>query len=231
MLLLIIRTIILYLVLVGAMKAMGKRQIGQLQPFELVVVLVISEMAAVAMENIGIPLTSSVIPIITIMALQVILALINLKSEKARAIICGKPLILIQNGRILEDELKKTRININDLLEQMRGKNYFNILDIEYAILETNGQLSVIPKSQKRPLQPEDLQIQTKYEGLPTTLVIDGVVNHNNLQKINLDEKWLQTELGKHGIKNLKEVFFASLDTLGNLFFQLKTTPNPGGKK
>jgi len=231
MLLLIIRTSILYLVVVGAMKAMGKRQVGQLQPFELVVVLVISEMAAIAMEDIGIPLTSSVIPIITIMALQVLLALINLKSEKARAIICGKPSILIQNGRILEDELRNTRVNVNDLLEQMRAKNYFNIADIEYAILETNGHLSIIPKSQKRPLQPEDLQISTKYEGLPTTLIIDGVVNHDNLRKINLDEKWLQTELGKFGIQNIKEVFFASLDTLGNLFFQLKTTVNLGGKK
>jgi uncharacterized membrane protein YcaP (DUF421 family) len=230
MLLLIIKTIILYFIVILAMKAMGKRQIGQLQPFELVVVLIISEMAAISMQDIGVPLTSSLIPIITLMALQVMLALINLKSDKARALICGRPTILIENGRFVEEELHNTRVNINDLLEQLRSKNCYNVADVEYAILETNGHLSVLPKSQKRPLQPEDMQIQTKYEGLPTTLIIDGNINYDNLRKINLDEKWLKTELAKLGIGNIKEVFFASLDTLGNLFYQLKTAA-AGGKK
>lgn len=223
MLLLIIRTAILYLAVVLAMKAMGKRQVGQLQPFELVVVITISAMAAIAMEDIGVPLINSIIPIITVMVLQVALSLINLKSEKARGVICGKPSIVVENGKIVEEELRRLRYNVNDLLEQMRAKNYFNIADVEYAILETNGQLSVIPKSQKRTVQPEDLQIQTKYEGLPTTLIIDGRVNYDNLKKINLDENWLKTELSKFGINDIKKVFFASLDTLGNLFFQVKT--------
>lgn len=223
MLLLIIRTTILYLAVVLAMKAMGKRQVGQLQPFELVVVITISAMAAIAMEDVGVPLINSIIPIITVMILQIGLSLINLKSEKARGIICGKPSVVVENGRIVEEELRQLRYNVNDLLEQMRAKNYFNIADVEYAILETNGQLSVIPKSQKRAVQPEDLQIQTKYEGLPTTLIIDGRINYDNLKKINLDENWLKTELSKFGINDIKEIFFASLDTLGNLFFQLKT--------
>jgi len=201
---------------------MGKREVGQLQPFELVVFLIISEMAAISMENTGIPITSSIVPIITVVILQVFLALLNLKSERARAMICGKPTILIENGKILEQELRRTRVNVNDLLEQMRAKNIYNIADVEYGILETNGHLSVLPKSQKRPVQPEDLNIPTKYEGLPTTLIIDGKVNHDNLRKMNLDEKWLQNELAKFGVQNLKHVFFASLDTLGNLFFQLK---------
>ncbi|ATW23832.1 DUF421 domain-containing protein [Candidatus Formimonas warabiya] len=222
MLLLIIRTAILYFIVVIAMKAMGKREVGQLQPFELVVFLIISEMAAISMENTGIPITSSIVPIITVVILQVFLALLNLKSERARAMICGKPTILIENGKILEQELRRTRVNVNDLLEQMRAKNIYNIADVEYGILETNGHLSVLPKSQKRPVQPEDLNIPTKYEGLPTTLIIDGKVNHDNLRKMNLDEKWLQNELAKFGVQNLKHVFFASLDTLGNLFFQLK---------
>lgn len=226
MLLLIIRTAILYLAVVLAMKAMGKRQVGQLQPFELVVVITISAMAAIAMEDVGVPLVNSIIPIITVMVLQVILSLINLKSEKARGIICGKPSIVVENGKIVEEELRRLRINVNDLLEQMRSKNYFNIADVEYAIFETNGQLSVIPKSQKRAVQPEDLQIETKYEGLPTTLIIDGKVNYNNLKKINLDENWLKTELSKFGINDIREVFFASLDTLGNLFFQTKKAPS-----
>lgn len=223
MLLLIIRTTILYLAVVLVMKMMGKRQVGQLQPFELVVVITISAMAAIAMENVGVPLINSIIPIVTIMVLQVALSLINLKSEKARGIICGKPSIVVENGKIVEEELRKLRINVNDLLEQLRAKNYFNIADVEYAIMETNGQLSVLTKSQKRAVQPEDLQIQTKYEGLPTTLIIDGEVNYDNLKKVNLDKSWLETELSKLGINDIKEVFFASLDTLGNLFYQLKT--------
>ncbi|SFR09831.1 DUF421 domain-containing protein [Desulfoscipio geothermicus] len=230
MLTLFIRTVILYLAVVLAMKIMGKRQVGQLQPFELVVILTISAMAAIAMQNVGVPLLNSIIPIITITVMQVILSLINLKSEKARGIICGRPSIVVENGKIVEEELRKLRINVNDLLEQLRAKNYFNIADVEYAILETNGQLSVLTKSQKRPVQPEDLQIQTKYEGLPTTLIIDGKVNYENLKKVNLDESWLKKELRKFGITDVKEVFFASLDSLGNLFYQVKTAAGRGLK-
>lgn len=222
MLILIIRTALLYLAVVLAMKVMGKRQVGQLQPFELVVILTISAMAAIAMQDVGVPLINSIIPIITIMLLQVSLSLINLKSEKARGYICGKPSIVVENGRIVEEELVRLRVNVNDLLEQMRAKNFFNVADVEYAILETNGQLSILPKSQRRPMTPSDLQLQTKYEGLPTTLIIDGNINYGNLKKINLDEKWLENELKKYGIKNIKEVFFASLDTFGNLFFQIR---------
>jgi len=222
MILLIIKTTILYFVVVIAMKAMGKRQIGQLQPFELVVLLIISEMAAISMQNTGVPITSSIVPIITIVILQVFLALLNLKSEKARVIICGKPTILIENGKIREDELRRTRINLNDLLEQMRAKDCFNIADVEFAILETNGHLSILLKSQKRPVQPEDLNLETKYEGLPTNIIIDGQVNHANLERTNLDENWLKQELSKRGIYSIKEVLFASLDTSGNLFVQRK---------
>ncbi|HHT62078.1 MAG: DUF421 domain-containing protein [Bacillota bacterium] len=229
MILLIIRTAILYFIVVIAMRAMGKRQVGQLQPFELVVILIISEMAAISMQSTGIPITSSIMPIITIVILQVFLSLLNLKSEKARAIICGKPTILIENGRIVEEELRRTRVNINDLLEQMRSKGCFNIADVEYGILETNGTLNILLKSQKRPVQPEDLNINTKYEGLPTTIILDGQVNHGNLSKALLDENWLKEELSKRGINSIKEVLFASLDTTGNLFVQCKDIP--GGNK
>lgn len=223
MLLLIIRTTILFIAVVLAMKTMGKRQIGQLQPFELVVMLTISATAATAMKDAGVPLLNSLIPIITITTLQIFLSLINMKSEKARGIICGKPNIVIENGRIVEEELRRLRININDLLEQMRAKNYFNVADVEFAIIETNGHLSIIPKSQKRGVQTADLGLETQYERLPITLIVDGKVNYHNLRKINLDEKWLVNELQKSGINNPKEVFFASLDTVGNFFWQAKT--------
>lgn len=223
MLVVFIRTLILFGLVIVVMRVMGKRQVGQLQPFELVVVIMISELAAIPMANTGIPLIYGVVPIVTLLVVQVYLAYISLKSEKARGIICGTPSILVENGRILEKEMNKLRYNINDLLEQLRAKDFPNIADIEYAILETSGQLSVIPKSQKRPVNPEDLQLPTKYEGLPLTLVIDGQVIHKNLTKANLDERWLITELGKFGISRLDKVLFASLDTQGQLLFQPKT--------
>jgi len=228
MLLIIIRTLILYVAVVTVMRIMGKQEIGQLQPFELVVALMIADLAAIPMQNTGIPLLSGIIPIIVLMACQVVLSYISMKSIKARNIICGCPSVVVANGKLVESELRYQRYNIHDLLEQLRSKNYPNLADIEFAILETNGDLSVIPKSQKRALQPDDLQIKTQYEGMPMALIIDGKVNEKNLRKANLSTDWLRNELLKFGIDDLKKVFFASLDTAGKLFYQLKTKPGGG---
>jgi len=210
------------------MRVMGKRQIGQLQPFELAVAIMISELAAIPMQNTGIPLINGIIPIITLLLAQLLLSLISLKSIKARGIICGKPNILIENGKINEANLRKEMYTLNDLLEQLRIKGTSNIQDIEYAILETNGQLSIIPKSQKRPVTPEDLKIQTDYEGIPLDLVIDGVINYSNLEKAKLDENWLLTQLNNHDIKDTKEALFVSLDSSGKLYFQKKSMEGKG---
>jgi len=223
-----IRTLILFLLVVVVMRVMGKRQIGQLQPFELAVAIMISELAAIPMQNTGIPLINGIIPIITLLLAQLLLSLISLKSIKARGIICGKPNILIENGKINEANLRKEMYTLNDLLEQLRIKGTSNIQDIEYAILETNGQLSIIPKSQKRPVTPEDLKIQTDYEGIPLDLVIDGVINYSNLEKAKLDENWLLTQLNNHDIKDTKEALFVSLDSSGKLYFQKKSMEGKG---
>lgn len=223
MLLGIIRTIILFTVVVIGLRLMGKRQIGQLQPYELVIVIMLSALAAIPMENTGIPLVSGLFPIFTLLVAQVALSYISLKSERARGIICGTPSVLIENGKIVEKELYRLRYNINDLLEQLRAKDTPNIADVEFAILETSGKLNVIPKSQKRPIVPADMNLPTNYEGMPVTLVIDGYVFQKNLAKINLDKNWLESELKKFGVNNLKEVLFASLDTEGKLFYQVKS--------
>jgi len=222
----VFRTLFLYMIVVIIMRIMGKRQIGQLQPFELVIALMISELAALPMQNTGIPLINGIIPILTLLFAQVTLSLIGLKSTKARAIICGRPSILIQNGKINEQQLKKEMYTINDLLEQLRIKNIHNIADVEFAILETNGQLSVIPKSQKRPLSPEDLNVPTKYEGLSLDIIIDGEISQENLKLANLDVNWLNNTLSKFGINNPKDVLFASLDSEGNLYYQVKERRN-----
>ncbi len=202
------------------MRIMGKRQIGQLQPFELVVAIMLSELAAVPMQNQGIPLINGIIPIVTLLFLQMTLSYINLKSETARGIICGKPSIVIKNGLVVEDELKKLQYSINDLLEQLRAKNCANISDVEFAILETSGDLSVIPRSQKRPITPNDMNIPTSYEGIPLNLIQDGKINRDNLYHSKLTEEWLKEELKKQNITNIKEIFLCSLDTNGNLFIQ-----------
>jgi uncharacterized membrane protein YcaP (DUF421 family) len=167
---------------------MGKHQIGQLQPYELVITILISELAAVPMQDTDIPLINGIIPILTLLLIQITLSLLSLKSAKARRIICGGPSILIENGKIQQPELTKLRYNIIDLLEQLRLKDIPNIADVEYAILETSGKLSVIPKSQKRPVNPEDLKITTLYEGLPISLIIDGNLQRNHMKKSRLTE-------------------------------------------
>jgi uncharacterized membrane protein YcaP (DUF421 family) len=219
-----VRAFILYLVVVVIMRIMGKRQIGQLQPYELAVAVMVSELAAVPMQNAGIPIIHGIIPIITILILQLIFSFMSLKSVKMRALICGKPSILVQNGKIIEENLRKEIYTLNELLEQLRIKDIPNIADVEFAILETNGQLSVIPKSQKRPLNAQDINIPTNYEGLPLDLIVDGAVMHDNLTKAGLDEKWLLSQLNSFGVGSFHEVLFANLDTSGNLYFQEKHT-------
>ncbi len=226
MLLLLSRTVILFLLVMITIRIMGKRQVGELQPFELVVAIIIAELASIPMEDKETPLINGIIPIITLLILQVSFSYISLKNERIRNIISGTPSILIENGKINEKELKKLRYNLSDLLEQLRIKNISNIADVEFATLETSGELSVIPKSQKKPLTPEDLNISTEYEGLSLPLVMDGKVIFNNLIKANLDINWLYNILKKHNINDPKNVLFASLDTKGNIYLQPKERSN-----
>ncbi len=223
MLILPVRTIILYLLVVLIIRIMGKHQIGQLQPFELVITIMISELAAVPMQDTDIPLLHGIIPILTLLFIQISLSLLSLKSEKARRIICGGPSILIENGKINQPELARLRYNLNDLLEQLRLKNMPNIADVEYAILETSGKLSIIPKSQKRPVNPEDLHLDTPYEGLPVTLIVDGALKEKNLASLNLSPEWLRGELNKFGLQTWEQVLLASMDTSGRLYLQPKS--------
>lgn len=222
MLIVFFRALILYSLVVVVMRIMGKRQIGQLQPFELVVAIMISELAAVPMQDTAIPLINGIIPILTLLIAQMSLSFISMLSVRARGIICGKPSVLVENGKINEFNLRKEMYTLNDLLEQLRNSNVFNIADVEFAVLETNGQLSIIPKSQKRPINPEDMNVSTKYEGLPLDLIIDGRIMVKNLNKANLDVSWLKNKLNNLGITNLNDVLFASLDTSGNLYYQEK---------
>jgi Protein of unknown function (DUF421). len=216
------KTLLLYLVVIVSMRLMGKRQIGQLQPFEFAVAVMISELAALPLTEDDRKLHHALIPIAVLVACQLVISLISLKSVRFRGYICGKPAILIRNGRMLEKNMRREMCTINELLEQLRFHSVQNVSDVEYAILETNGQLSVILKSQKRPVTPEDLKISTKYEGYAIDLIIDGKLMSGTLEKMNIDREWLDRQLKERGITDYRMVFYAAIDTTGNLFIQKK---------
>lgn len=222
LLIIFVRTIILYILIVVVLRLMGKRQIGQLQPSELVVALIIADLAAVPMAEVGIPLINGIVPIVTLFVLEELLSFLALKSEKASGIISGKPSIVIKRGIVMEEELGKLRYNLNDLLEQLRLKNYPNVEDIDFAIVETGGQLSVIPKPECSPVTKKDMKIGTKTQHIPVTIIIDGRTISDNLYKIGLSSNWLAKELEKQKIDSAKQVFFAYLDPQRKLVCQLK---------
>lgn len=221
MLVVFARALILYILVVIVMRIMGKRQIGQLQPFELVIAIMISELAAVPMQNTGIPLVNGIIPILTLLAIQLLISFLSIKSIRFRALICGKPTVLIENGIIRESALRKELYTLHDLLEQLRINNCPNISDVEYAILETNGQLSVIPKPQKKPLTPGDINIQPQAEGIALDLIIDGRIMGENLKIAGKDLKWLQSQLHTNNFSGPEDIFYACMDTATQqVFFQ-----------
>lgn len=189
------RSIVLYIIILIVMRLMGKREIGQLQPFELVIAIMIADLASIPMTDTGIPIQNGIIPILGLLFMHLIISIINMKSIRAREVICGKPRILIYRGKIKEEALRKERITINELEERLRSANVPTLGDVEYAILETSGQLTVIQKPNKRNATPEDFGIEPEYEGIPYDLVIDGMVMHDNLKEIGRDYNWLKREV------------------------------------
>lgn len=221
MLLIFVRTIILYILVLIVMRFMGKREIGQLQPFELAISIMIADLATIPMSSPGIPITNGIIPILGLLVMHLIISLVNLKSIEMRKIICGKPSFLIYRGKIQEDVMKKERFTINELQERLRDKDIINIGDVEYAILETSGQISVILKPNKRNTIPEDFSIMPEYEGISYDLIIDGKIMKQNLKILNKDYNWLEKEINKFGFKP-KETLIATIDGKGNFFCQKK---------
>ena len=192
MLITFFRAIILYILVLIVMRVMGKREIGQLQPFELAISIMIADLATIPMADVGIPITTGVIAMLSLLIMHLLISFINLKSMRMRAIICGKPRILIYRGKIQEKALIKERFTMNELEERLRSANVMNLGDVEYAILETSGQISVIQKPNKRNVTPEDLQLEVEYEGISYDLVMDGRILNNNLKAIGKDYRWLK---------------------------------------
>ena len=215
------RAILLYIIVLIVMRLMGKREIGQLQPFELAISIMIADLASIPMTDTGVPISNGIIPILGLLVMHLLISVINLKSMKAREISCGKPRILIYRGRIDEKALKKERFTINELEERLRGNNVVNLGDVEYAILETSGNITVIQKPEKRNTIPEDFNIIPEYEGISYDLVVDGKVMDKNLKKLGKNYQWLKNQVAKFNMKP-EDALVVTLDGKGQIFCQEK---------
>ena len=221
MLVIFLRSIVLYIIVLIVMRLMGKREIGQLQPFELAIAIMIADLAAVPMAETGIPISNGIIPILGLLVMHLIISFLNLKSMKIREILCGKPAILIYRGKIDEKVLKKERFTLNELQERLRSSNVVNLGDVEYAILETSGQVTVIQKPDKRTTIPKDFNITPEYEGIPYDLVVDGKVMYKNLKTIGKDYNWLKKQVNKFNMEP-EEALIVTFDGGSQMFCQKK---------
>lgn len=221
MLITFIRAIILYIVVLVVMRLMGKREIGQLQPFELAISIMIADLASVPMSELGIPITNGIVPILALLVIYMVISILNMKSINIRKIMSGQPSLLIYRGRIDEKILRKERMTINELQERLRGENIFNLSDVEYAILETNGEVTVIQKPEKRNLMPQDFNITPEYEGISYDLVVDGKIMEENLKAIGKNRVWLEKQLKKFNA-TCDNTLIATIDGKGDFFCQKK---------
>jgi len=199
-------------------RAVGKSQVGQLTVADFINAIVLGSIAAAMVTDLKENVGYYIFGLLLFGLLTLLAEYTALKYRPARKLLEGEPTIVIHNGKILEENMKKLLYNMDDLMMQLRLKNAFNIGDVEYAIAEPNGDLSVLLKSHKQPLTPGDMQIPTKYQGVPSELIVDGVVIQQNLKQNNLTEDWLFGELEKQGVKSLQDVMYASLDSDGNLY-------------
>ena len=192
------RTTVLYIVLIAVIRLMGKRQIGQMEPSEFVVTMLAANLAAIPMEDVGIPFYSGLIPILTVLGVELVLSGISMSSVRFRRILCGKPVIMIENGRILRENLLKTRVTLDELTGHLREKDVLDLTTVQYAILETNGNLSVFLYPAEAPASAKEAGIVPKPRYLPVTIIEDGVLMNENMEKAGKDEAWVRRVLGNH---------------------------------
>ena len=215
------RTIALYLVLIAVIRLMGKRQIGEMEPAEFVVTMLVANLASIPMQDGGIPLFSGLVPIVTVLGMELVLAFLSLRSTWVRKLLCGKPVILIENGNILQNNLRKTRITLDELTGHLRLKDVMDIKGVQYAILETNGDLSVFPYPKERPASAKEAGVQVKKQYLPMTLVSDGVVLRDNMKKAGKDDKWLANILESRQA-TVKDTWLLTIDGSDRVVFYRK---------
>ena len=217
-----IRTLILFFVTAIVLRLMGKRQLAELQPYEVVITLMISDVATQPMADVEIPLLGGVVAILTLLLLHSLLSVLSYASVRMRGLICGRPSVLIRNGRICEEEMERLCFDLSDLMEGVRSAGVIGLHEVSSAILETNGTLSVFPSEKSSPPSREEMGVEAKYNGIPLLLILDGKLQSRSMRIANLDEGWLRRLLKGQGIERDKDVLVAALDTQGGLFVQEK---------
>lgn len=219
-----LRVVLVYVVLLLATRIMGKREIGQLSNTDFVVAIVVAELATLPITDLELHLLYSVMPIVIITGLQLATAFLCLKSNRFRRFVYGRPNILVAEGKMQLLEMRKARYNIDDLLSQLRQNGIFDLAEVDYAILETSGELTVSIKPGLRPATANDLHIsrRERIRGLPLTLIDDGELNEKGMRDAGLSRQWLMGYLQQKGVEDVQEVFFASLSTDGNIYLMTR---------
>ena len=207
-----LRTIILYVFIIAGIRLMGKRQVGELEPSELVLALLIADLAAVPMQDFGIPLLTGLIPILTLLGLTMALSVLTMKSVKFRAVLCGRPSIIVENGKLRQGEMRKNRFTLDELMEELRMKGVTDLSTVKYAILETNGQLSVLPFTAQQPPTAQDLDLHLPEPGLPVVLINDGRLIRRSLMERGFNDQWLEKQLKSHKVDRVQDVFLMTVD-------------------
>ena len=216
------RTVILYLLLIAGLRITGKRQIGELEPIELVLTMLLSDLASVPMQDFGIPLVNGIVPIVTLLSLSMLLSYGSLRRVRFRTLLCGEPTLIIRSGHILQDAMRRNRLTVDELMEELRCQGYADPSVVWYAILETNGQLSVLPKAQEKPPTLAQLGQNPTESGLPLVLISYGHVLEHNLTARGVDRNWLEKELGRQGCSDPSAVFLMTLDETGGVYLAPK---------
>lgn len=208
-----LRTVILYFLIIVGLRLTGKRQIGQLEPIELVLTMTLSDLASVPMQDFGIPLLSGVIPIVTLLALSTLLSWCSMRNIRFRSLACGEPAIVIRNGKLQQDIMQQNRLTLDEVLEELRIQGISDITTVKYAVLETSGQLSVLLYAAEQPATPQQLGVAVEDDvTLPTVLINDGRLLAKNLKKVGLNDKWLFKQLEEKHITRTQDVFFMTVD-------------------
>ncbi len=217
------RTIILYLLLVAGLRLSGKRQIGELEPIELVLTLLISDLASVPMQDFGIPLLNGVVPILALIAMSTLFSCVSLRNVRFRSLVCGEPALVIKDGRIRQEVMRHNRLTLDELLEELRGQGVLDINSVKYAVLETSGHLSVLLRADQQPLTARQMAVAVEDDVLlPTVVINDGRVMDQNLRLAGRDESWLRQQLQKRKIRRPQDVFLLTVDEGGSVVCQLK---------
>ena len=217
-----VRTLIIYFALVLIMRILGKRQLGEMELSEFVVAALIADLASHPLQDIGIPMINGLVPIVTLFCCEVLISGVAMKNIRLRALLFGKPSMLVEKGKIKQHEMKKNRFTTDELMEELRNQGYLDISAVEYAVLETDGRLSVIPYPSESPLKPSQLKIEAEDKGYPVVVISDGHVIESNLRLVGRDRNWLKKRLAALGVKDAEQVFLMTVNSAGQVYFAPK---------